>query len=109
MSTNPSSDNSIGSNASMNIRRFVAENSRAALRQVRDTLGGDAIILANRSIEGGVEVLAAAPEAVDALTRRMAETAPASSQSAYASRRGSFLLMRPRPPKPVVPSSPVRV
>jgi flagellar biosynthesis protein FlhF len=60
-----------GGNANMNIRRFVAENSRAALRQVRETLGGDAIILANRSIEGGVEVLAAAPEAVDALTRRM--------------------------------------
>jgi flagellar biosynthesis protein FlhF len=64
-------------NSNMNIRRFVAETSRAALRQVRDTLGGDAIILANRSIEGGVEVLAAAPEAVDALTRRM--TAPAAA------------------------------
>ncbi len=64
--------------SNMNIRRFVAENSRAALRQVRDTLGGDAIILANRTVEGGVEVLAAAPEAVDALTRRMT-TIPASS------------------------------
>lgn len=62
-------------NGNMNIRRFVAENSRAALRQVKDTLGGDAIILANRSIDGGrVEVLAAAPEAVDALTRRMTAT-----------------------------------
>src|ERR1700753_842788 len=61
-------------NSNMNIRRFVAETSRAALRQVRDTLGADATILANGSIEGGVEVLAAAPEAVDALTRRM--TAP---------------------------------
>ena len=67
-----------GDGGGMNIRRFVAENSRAALRQVRDTLGGDAIILANRSIEGGVEVLAAAPEAVDALTRRMTATTPES-------------------------------
>jgi flagellar biosynthesis protein FlhF len=70
----------------MNIRRFVAENSRAALRQVRDTLGGDAIILANRSVEGGVEVLAAAPEAVDALTRRMTATTPASLPLASAQR-----------------------
>ncbi len=68
-------DTQASSNNNMNIRRFVAENSRAALRQVKDTLGGDAIILANRSIEGGrVEVLAAAPEAVDALTRRMTAT-----------------------------------
>ena len=68
-----------GGNANMNIRRFVAENSRAALRQVKDTLGGDAIILANRTIDGGrVEVLAAAPEAVDALTRRMTATTPSS-------------------------------
>jgi flagellar biosynthesis protein FlhF len=70
-------DNAIGGSAGdMNIRRFVAENSRAALRQVRDTLGGDAIILANRSIDGGVEVLAAAPGAVDALTRRMTAATP---------------------------------
>jgi flagellar biosynthesis protein FlhF len=57
--------------SNMNVRRFTAETSREALRQVRDTLGGDAIILANRTVDGRVEVLAAAPEAVDALTRRM--------------------------------------
>ncbi|MGI9025396.1 MAG: hypothetical protein ACR2GP_07410, partial [Burkholderiaceae bacterium] len=63
----------------MNIRRFTAENSRSALRQVREALGGDAIILANRSIEGGVEVLAAAPDEVEALTRRMSATMPAAT------------------------------
>ena len=67
-------NNDIADSSNMNVRRFVAENSRAALRQVRETLGGDAIILANRSVDGGVEVLAAAPEAVDALTRRMTAT-----------------------------------
>ena len=69
-------DDQSGNAGNMNIRRFVADSSRAALRQVREALGGDAIILANRSIEGGVEVLAAAPEAVDALTRRMTSSTP---------------------------------
>ncbi len=61
-------------NGDMRIRRFVAENSRAALRQVKEALGGDALILANRSVDGGVEVLAAAPGAVEALPRRMTAT-----------------------------------
>ncbi len=74
----------------MSIRRFVAENSRTALRQVRDTLGGDAIILANRSIEGGVEVLAAAPEAVDALTRRIAAPTPDASTLAAEALRATM-------------------
>jgi len=46
----------------MNIKKFVAPNSREALRQVREALGGDAVILANRRVDNGVEVLAAATE-----------------------------------------------
>lgn len=52
----------------MNIRRFLAANSREALRQVREALGGEAVILANRAAQGGVEILAAAPEDVAHLT-----------------------------------------
>jgi flagellar biosynthesis protein FlhF len=52
-----------------NIRRFTAENSRNALRQVREAFGGDAIILSNRSVDGGVEIVAAPASAVEALTR----------------------------------------
>jgi flagellar biosynthesis protein FlhF len=44
----------------MNIRRFIAANSRAALREVRDVLGGDAVIISNRQTPDGVEILAAA-------------------------------------------------
>jgi len=44
----------------MNIRRFVAPNSRAALREVREVLGGDAVIISNRPTPDGVEILAAA-------------------------------------------------
>ena len=43
----------------MKIRRFFASDMRQALRQVRETLGADAVILSNKSVEGGVELVAA--------------------------------------------------
>ncbi len=52
----------------MNIRRFVGSNARLALREVRDTLGADAIILANRPTGKGVEILAALPGELEELT-----------------------------------------
>lgn len=51
----------------MNVRRFVAANSREALRLVRSALGDDALILANRQIDDGVEILAVAESAVPPL------------------------------------------
>ncbi|PAU70732.1 flagellar biosynthesis protein FlhF [Vreelandella alkaliphila] len=49
----------------MSVRRFVGANSRDVMRQVRETLGDDALIVANRRTEDGVEILAMADEAVD--------------------------------------------
>ncbi|WP_346797087.1 flagellar biosynthesis protein FlhF [Halomonas sp. Bachu 37] len=49
----------------MSVRRFVGANSRDVMRQVREALGDDALILANRRTEDGVEILAMADEAVD--------------------------------------------
>ncbi len=43
----------------MKIKRFVAQDMRQALRMVRDTLGEDAVILSNKSVEGGIELTAA--------------------------------------------------
>ena len=44
----------------MNVRKFIAPNARDALRKVKETLGNDAIILSNRSVPGGVEIMAVA-------------------------------------------------
>jgi flagellar biosynthesis protein FlhF len=44
----------------MNVRKFIAATARDALRKVKETLGPDAIILSNRGIPGGVEVMAVA-------------------------------------------------
>jgi flagellar biosynthesis protein FlhF len=43
----------------MKIKRFFAPEMRQAIRRVRETLGPDAVILSNKSVEGGVEIVAA--------------------------------------------------
>ena len=45
----------------MNVRKFVAATARDALSKVKELLGPDAIILSNRTIPGGVEIMAVAP------------------------------------------------
>jgi len=42
----------------MNIRRFFGKNSREALTIVRKELGDDAVILSNRAVAGGNEIMA---------------------------------------------------
>lgn len=42
----------------MNVRKFVAATARDALHKVKELLGPDAIILSNRAIPGGVEIMA---------------------------------------------------
>ncbi|MCP4126590.1 MAG: flagellar biosynthesis protein FlhF [Gammaproteobacteria bacterium] len=43
----------------MKIKRFFATDMRNAIRQVRETLGADAVILSNKPVDGGVELMAA--------------------------------------------------
>jgi len=50
------------------IKKFHAQNTRDALRQVRDALGASAIILSNRQVAGGIEIIAVADMDMAALT-----------------------------------------
>lgn len=59
----------------MNVRKFIAANARDALRKVKETLGNDAIILSNRGVPGGVEIMAVA-------ARDMAMIVPTAAQPA---------------------------
>jgi len=43
----------------MKINRFFAKDMRQAIQKVRKTLGSDAVILSNKSVDGGVELVAA--------------------------------------------------
>jgi flagellar biosynthesis protein FlhF len=43
----------------MKVKRFFAQSMSEALRQVRDQMGEDAVILSNRRVDGGVEIVTA--------------------------------------------------
>lgn len=43
----------------MKIKRFVAKDMRTALAEVKEFLGPDAIILSNKKVAGGIELVAA--------------------------------------------------
>ncbi|HEY8036510.1 MAG TPA: flagellar biosynthesis protein FlhF [Methylobacter sp.] len=43
----------------MKIKRFFAEDIRQAMRMVKEELGADAVIMSNKSVDGGVEIVAA--------------------------------------------------
>jgi flagellar biosynthesis protein FlhF len=43
----------------MKMKRYFAADSRQALRELRDDQGPDAVILSNRRVNGGVEIIAA--------------------------------------------------
>ncbi|MBZ0106831.1 MAG: flagellar biosynthesis protein FlhF [Sulfuricella denitrificans] len=64
----------------MNVKKFRAANTREALRQVRDALGADAIILSNRSVDGMIEIMAVANMDVASLATPALASAPVISQ-----------------------------
>ena len=41
----------------MKIRRYVAKDMRSALAQIKEELGADAVIMSNKKIAEGVELL----------------------------------------------------
>lgn len=51
----------------MNVRKFSANTSREAIRLLRDALGSDAVILSNRNVDGRVEILAMADDAISSI------------------------------------------
>jgi|GEM_PF-116081 len=51
--------------AKTGVSRFFGVTSREAMRQVRLALGPEALIISNRRVNGGVEIIAADPSAVE--------------------------------------------
>lgn len=63
----------------MKVKRFHGANSREVLKQVREALGEDAIILSNRNVPNGVEILAVAEDDMASIVG-VAPAAPAARQ-----------------------------
>lgn len=63
----------------MKIKRFVAKDMRTALAEVKEFLGPDAIILSNKKVAGGVELVAAIDPEADVVKKPEAPIAKARS------------------------------
>lgn len=61
----------------MNVRKFIAANARDALKKVKETLGNDAIILSNRGVPGGVEIMAVAARDMAMIVPSVSTDSPA--------------------------------
>lgn len=65
----------------MNVKRFFAPNSRDALAMVKKALGPDAMILSNKAVNGGNEILALGEDSLDYFSQLADSTPLASSPS----------------------------
>ncbi len=57
----------------MKIKRFFASEMREAIRQVKDELGPDAVILSNNKVDGGIELVAAIDYDEEAVHRTLSQ------------------------------------
>jgi flagellar biosynthesis protein FlhF len=82
----------------MKIKRFFAPDIRQALRQVKATLGADAVILSNKKVEGGIELVAAMDYDESAITA--SEPAKPAAEKRYVHQRKPIELKTTRKPIP---------
>jgi flagellar biosynthesis protein FlhF len=66
----------------MTVKRFVAESAREALRRVKEELGPDAIVIANKSVPGGIEITAMSSASLEALSTPPEIPPPATAKPA---------------------------
>ena len=75
----------------MKIKRFFAKDMRTALKEVKDELGVDAVIMSNKKLANGVEIVAA----VD--YEKAAPKAPAQPQATTAQAQSHANFVKPAP------------
>jgi flagellar biosynthesis protein FlhF len=95
----------------MNVKRFFGETARDCLRQVKEALGPDAIVVSNKAVPGGVEIMAMSAAGLAALSQP-----PAARQvQAAAAASSPVPSLAAQPPRPVaqipamrpIPAAPV--
>ncbi len=56
----------------MTVRRYFAETARECLKRVKADLGPDAVVMSNRAVDGGVEIMAMSSDSLNALSQQPA-------------------------------------
>ncbi len=90
----------------MKIKRIIASDMREAMRQVRRVFGDEAVILSNKPVSGGVEVIAAMD--FDEKAIQLAAAQQSASRIAGASERPAVKAERAAPeqaPRPAQPTA----
>lgn len=101
----------------MTVKRFVAPSAREALRRVKEALGPDAIVVANKPVPGGIEITAMSGASLDALaveaaprpvSRALPAAAPADADDYTVSLSAKAFAQAPfRPWQPPTHAAPV--
>lgn len=87
----------------MNVKRFTGKNSREAMQKVRLAFGDNAVVLSTKPANGGVEVLAMAPESVAAIERFNTAHAPLAPAAGVPEAPLSALRQQAQPSTPETP------
>ncbi|WP_373797744.1 flagellar biosynthesis protein FlhF [Achromobacter insuavis] len=93
----------------MKISRFFGANSRDVMRQVRQVLGPDALIVSNRSVDGGIEVLATVDGAFDDAAPQAQTPAPQGYADGPAPARAPAAPVPPQAPAPYGHAAPANL
>lgn len=93
----------------MKISRFFGANSRDVMRQVRQVLGPDALIVSNRSVDGGIEVLATVDGAFDDAPQHAQASAPQGYADGHAPARAPAVPVPPQAPAPYGHATPANL
>lgn len=64
----------------MTAKRFVGATARDCLRRAKEVLGPDAVVISNKAVPNGVEIVAMSPESLDAISQNV-RPAPAVAPS----------------------------
>ncbi|OZI44993.1 flagellar biosynthesis protein FlhF [Bordetella genomosp. 5] len=88
----------------MKLSRFVGPNTREVLRMVRDALGEDALIVSNRRVDGGIEIIATVESDVEDAVHDASTGTPGSARPSPAPAAAQPAAAPAAPAQPAVPA-----
>ncbi|MBK7768212.1 MAG: flagellar biosynthesis protein FlhF [Sulfuritalea sp.] len=84
----------------MTVKRFIGATARDCLRRVKAELGPDAVVISNKPLGSGVEIVAMTPEGLDAISRQAAGPRAETPRAATATALPSGTSSAPKPKSP---------
>jgi flagellar biosynthesis protein FlhF len=80
----------------MTVKRFFGASARECLRRVKDELGPDAVVISNKPVDNGVEIVAMTPDSLDAISQQATVPRTDTPRAAVASGSSGPSLQKPR-------------